>query len=79
MSSNNEKTMFFLSCVELKAINVTSTETTCDSHEFDCGSGYCVPGSFRCNGYHECGDSRDEIGCGMFNVMCCITHNKTYC
>ena len=55
----------------IKAI-LNSTETTCDSSQFNCESGDCVPGDYRCDGYFDCEDYSDEIGCGMFNMMCDI-------
>lgn len=73
MSSNNEGHCGVISCVELKAIALNSTETTCDSSQFTCESGDCVPGDYRCDGYYDCGDYSDEIGCGMFIIMCDVT------
>ena len=70
MSSNNEGHCGVISCVEFKAIALNSTETTCDSSQFTCESGDCVPGSYRCDGDFDCGDYSDEIGCGMFIMKC---------
>ncbi|XP_062845815.1 low-density lipoprotein receptor-related protein 3 [Trichomycterus rosablanca] len=38
-------------------------ESSCESDEYLCGNGKCVPRSWRCNGLDECGDSTDERSC----------------
>ena len=35
----------------------------CDSNEFQCPSGQCIPSSDVCNGADDCGDNGDELGC----------------
>lgn len=46
-------------------------EPTCAPGEWQCGSGRCVPGTFRCDGENDCGDYTDETGCT--NVTCSST------
>lgn len=36
---------------------------TCRSTAFTCGNGRCVPYSYRCDYYDDCGDNSDEVGC----------------
>ena len=39
---------------------------TCDSDEFECANGNCIPQSYVCNDIDDCGDdSTDEQNCGM--------------
>ncbi|MCJ8747214.1 hypothetical protein PDJAM_G00150810 [Pangasius djambal] len=38
-------------------------ESSCESDEYLCGNGKCVPRSWRCNGLDECGDNTDERNC----------------
>ena len=35
----------------------------CDSYEFSCDNGECVPNNYRCDGDNDCGDNSDEDGC----------------
>ena len=44
---------------------------TCREDEFSCGSGRCVPGSWRCDGTPDCGPSaEDEEGCWPRQTEC---------
>lgn len=38
-------------------------QSSCQSDEFLCGNGKCLPRSWKCNGQDECGDATDERGC----------------
>ena len=51
--------------------------------QFKCGNGQCVLSSWRCNGFKECKDGTDEVGCSLcysYQYRCqngrCI--NKNY-
>ncbi|XP_041098308.1 membrane frizzled-related protein isoform X3 [Polyodon spathula] len=44
-----------------KAIN--TTERTCSPAEFSCLSGECLEPEWVCDGWNDCSDSSDEIGC----------------
>jgi len=36
----------------------------CDSDQFECPSGWCIPDSWICDGDNDCGDMSDEQNCG---------------
>lgn len=36
---------------------------TCPSTSFTCANGRCVPYSYRCDHYNDCGDNSDETRC----------------
>uniref|UniRef100_A0A3Q4GBU5 Low density lipoprotein receptor-related protein 3 n=1 Tax=Neolamprologus brichardi TaxID=32507 RepID=A0A3Q4GBU5_NEOBR len=38
-------------------------QSSCQSDEFLCGNGKCLPRSWKCNGQDECGDASDERSC----------------
>ncbi|KAM4597366.1 low-density lipoprotein receptor-related protein 3 isoform 1-T1 [Fundulus diaphanus] len=38
-------------------------QSSCQSDEFLCGNGKCLPRSWKCNGQDECGDATDEHSC----------------
>ncbi|XP_069029919.1 low-density lipoprotein receptor-related protein 3 isoform X1 [Embiotoca jacksoni] len=38
-------------------------QSSCQSDEFLCGNGKCLPRSWMCNGQDECGDATDERSC----------------
>ncbi|KAM8894903.1 low-density lipoprotein receptor-related protein 3 isoform 2-T2 [Spinachia spinachia] len=38
-------------------------QSSCQSDEFLCGNGKCLPRSWKCNSQDECGDGTDERGC----------------
>ncbi|XP_034041194.1 low-density lipoprotein receptor-related protein 3 isoform X2 [Thalassophryne amazonica] len=38
-------------------------QSSCQSDEFLCGNGKCLPRSWKCNGMDECGDASDEHNC----------------
>ncbi|XP_059387967.1 low-density lipoprotein receptor-related protein 2 [Carassius carassius] len=35
----------------------------CQSHQFECTSGYCIPMPFVCDHWDDCGDNSDEQNC----------------
>ncbi|KAF3686929.1 Low-density lipoprotein receptor-related protein 3 [Channa argus] len=38
-------------------------QSSCQSDEFLCGNGKCLPRTWKCNGQDECGDATDERNC----------------
>ena len=56
----------------LHTLKLIGSPATCHSSAFMCDNGSCVPGHYICDGYNDCGDNSDEIGCGMFYIhdMC---------
>ncbi|XP_066570122.1 low-density lipoprotein receptor-related protein 3 [Amia ocellicauda] len=38
-------------------------QSSCQSDEFLCGNGKCLPTTWKCNGMDECGDGTDEKSC----------------
>lgn len=60
--------------VSARSVNVVSVcefvfsvghlgQSSCQSDEFLCGNGKCLPRSWKCNGQDECGDASDERSC----------------
>uniref|UniRef100_A0A3Q3AY67 Sortilin-related receptor n=1 Tax=Kryptolebias marmoratus TaxID=37003 RepID=A0A3Q3AY67_KRYMA len=43
--------------------NVTPGPTTCAPNRFHCGSGACIINTWVCDGYADCPDGSDELGC----------------
>ncbi len=37
--------------------------TTCAPNRFRCGSGACIMNTWVCDGYADCPDGSDEVGC----------------
>lgn len=40
---------------------------SCDSDQFHCSNGKCIPESWKCNTMDECGDNSDEELCVQSN------------
>lgn len=40
----------------------------CPIHQYQCANGYCIPHSFVCDHWNDCGDNSDEEGCGEVEV-----------
>lgn len=44
--------------------SVQSANQHCPIHQYQCANGFCVPLSFVCDHWDDCGDNSDEEGCG---------------
>ena len=44
--------------------HLSLSDYTCDSDEFHCDNGRCIPSSYQCDYLDDCGDNSDEEGCG---------------
>uniref|UniRef100_A0A672TE52 CUB domain-containing protein n=1 Tax=Strigops habroptila TaxID=2489341 RepID=A0A672TE52_STRHB len=40
-------------------------QSVCQSDEFHCANGKCIPRTWKCNSMDECGDNSDEINCSV--------------
>ncbi|XP_036394823.1 low-density lipoprotein receptor-related protein 12-like [Megalops cyprinoides] len=49
----------------LSYITGKTEEISCDSDEFHCANGKCIPDTWKCNGMDECGDNSDEEPCAQ--------------
>ncbi|XP_021582708.2 low-density lipoprotein receptor-related protein 2 isoform X1 [Ictidomys tridecemlineatus] len=47
----------------LAACLVRVSGQECDSGNFRCGNGHCIPEAWRCDGTGDCSDDTDEAGC----------------
>ena len=56
---------------------------SCSDFPYECDNALCIRYSSKCDGYNDCGDNTDEIGCDgsgssgmytlyMYNVKCIV-------
>lgn len=43
--------------------------STCAPNRFHCGSGACIINTWVCDGYADCSDGSDELGCPTGTTM----------
>jgi len=59
-------------CMACNKMHLSLSDYTCDSDEFRCDNGGCIPKYYQCDGTEDCGDNSDEEGCGELVLL--ITH-----
>jgi len=56
-----------------------SEPPTCGPDKFACGDGYCVPASWRCDGYADCENAADEANCSTGGSRCSRCDGRPHC
>ena len=56
-----------------------SEPPTCGPDKFACGDGYCVPASWRCDGYADCENAADEANCSTGGGRCSRCDGRPHC
>ena len=77
--------MFIITALYVVCIYISAAPTdeyrfhiSCLELPYECDNGLCIRYSSKCDGYNDCGDNADEIGCdgsgssGMYNVKCIL-------
>ena len=77
-------TALYVVCIYISAAPTDYTlHISCLDFRYECDNGLCIRYSSKCDGYNDCGDNADEIGCDgsgssgtytlyMYNVKCIL-------
>ncbi|KAK9519611.1 hypothetical protein VZT92_022327 [Zoarces viviparus] len=55
--------LLHLLLMELHGAKGTNTESECETGQFQCKNGRCIPTLWRCDDDDDCSDSSDEENC----------------
>ncbi|KAF6733413.1 Very low-density lipoprotein receptor [Oryzias melastigma] len=55
--------LLHLLLLELRVAKGTHTESECETGQFQCNNGRCIPSLWRCDDDDDCSDNSDEENC----------------
>lgn len=62
-------TLFAIIVKNIIFLTIGITNRDCTTNEFKCGNGGgCINSTLHCNGYDDCFDGSDEVGCRKYTI-----------